>query len=750
MTGQKAQSHTHTRDLEETQSVDKAKAKKQQEDASPTKISEIGKNDFGASWQRHKVEYKEISKMKKLYDMDGVGRVLETMRRHLYSPDLQGAGCIVLADLTANDGTGKTRESILQLGGVQTVLKAMRINLDNEWQQETGCDFLSVIATTEDGVTTIAEAGGVDAAIVAMRVHIAYDGALRGACSLIRSVAGHGTDKKAIVVDDGGVIAVIKAMRAHPSSPHLIATASGALGALAWRNVESKVAVAKAGGIEQIIIGMRDHKQQPDVQENACKALRSIMGNSTEHRNRIARAGGIEAIVAGVAAQKRNSTVSFAALEIHAAQSRAAAKEASALLRSLAAGHPQLQEKIAKAGGISLMVEVLPQNADAALNLTDHKDQKIGLCEKDYAFHKPSNPRPLTRPASATSLTPSAPPDTTLRPESAPRKNSVPPYLPETDQSASLASSATLLRPASATALSQTGSENDGTPWYLDQNLVNAPFQQPPRPQSAVQVARTCRGSIFSATIPAKWNVPASDPAMYLQRPASATALSQTGSETSTIPWCIDQNPSTYPTPPKARPTSTTVVTRTTSASSLKRPVQEHSQRPFSAGHQRFVVTSVSKPFINGHQRLEVKECQLLNEFADSRPVEKKKKKVEPSGPPKWQMWKLRTYESCDLRKQTVQKMQSNVKLPHDPSFIENDTTASVGVSQKFKQAAFETRMSQRLSKQMSDKLIQAGKQASPEKSTTQTVSSQSLQNRPQKKSGKESSKTVSWKMKEA
>lgn len=364
-------------------------SKPDQDDVASTHILDVQR-----SWERHKVEYKQIHKMQKLFDLDGLSRVLETMRRHLHAPDMQGAGCVVLAELAVKDPA--LREQIVSSGAIQTVLTAMRINLENKWQQETGCDFLSVMATAENGVTIIAEHGGVDAAIIAMRVHSDYDGVLRAACSAIRSVAGHGTDKKAIVVDDGGVVAVVKAMRAHPSSSSLIATACGALGALAWRNKESKVAVAKAGGIETIIVGMRTNRPSPDVQENACKALRSIMGNSTEYRNRIARAGGIESIVAGVGAHKFVPLV---------------AQEGSLLLQGLAAGHPQHQQSIAQAGGISVMAEALrnqpyvsPQTVGGAIQNLTGKDTKQGLCETDFAFHKPAHPRPLTRPASPASL----------------------------------------------------------------------------------------------------------------------------------------------------------------------------------------------------------------------------------------------------------------------------------------------------------------------------------------------------------
>eukprot|EP00746_Dinoflagellata_sp_MGD_P018405 gnl/MRDRNA2_/MRDRNA2_142660_c0_seq1.p1 gnl/MRDRNA2_/MRDRNA2_142660_c0~~gnl/MRDRNA2_/MRDRNA2_142660_c0_seq1.p1 ORF type:complete len:582 (-),score=107.99 gnl/MRDRNA2_/MRDRNA2_142660_c0_seq1:122-1867(-) len=491
--------------------------------SSQSGIPSTAEHDASKSWQRHKVEYKEILKMKKLFDLDGLPRVLETMRRHLHSPDVQGAGCTVLSEVASNDAY--LRDLMQKKGAIQTVLKAMQLNLGNAWQQETGCDFLTVIGTTDAGVTVITEAGGVDAVIVAMRVHSAYDGALRAACNVLHNIARHGTDKKAIVVDDGGVVIIVKAMRAHLSSSSLIAAACGALGALAWKNAESKNAVAKAGGIEAIVSGIKMQKSSPDVQENACKALRSIMGNSTEHRNRIARAGGIEAVVAGVAEHKKCVAV---------------AREGSLLLQSLAAGHPQHQQAIAQAGGISIMAEglrdhpyVSPQTVGGALLHLSGKDEKIGLCETDFAFHKPSNPRPLTRSKS----------------------------------------------------------------------------------ENGIESGRT--------------------------RPSSAT-----------VPCCVTEI--TVPTPTQ-RPQSATVVTRTASASSLRRPVHDGSQRPFSAGHQRFVVTNVSGP-------LGRNECQLLSDTAGSRPVPKKQRPVSAPGKPRWATWKMRTFDCNDLRRKTFYKSESTTE----------------------------------------------------------------------------------------
>lgn len=178
---------------------------------------------------------------------------------------------------------------------------------------------------------------------------------------------------------------------------------------------------------------------------------------------------------------------------------------------------------------------VSPESVGKALNSITGKDEREGLCESDFAFHKPAHPRPLTRPVSASS--------------------------------------------------------------------------------------------------------------------ACETTIEHTRMR---VPCCMTE---TTEWKPVKRPQSATVVTRTISATSLNRPVHDSRQRPFSAGPQRFVVTSVSKPLGTQADR---KEYQLLSDMAVSRPIEKKQRPASSPGKPRWQTWKMCTYTCDELRRKTVKTSQSN------------------------------------------------------------------------------------------
>ena len=111
-----------------------------------------------------------------------------------------------------------------------------------------------------------------------------------GACGRLGELAiKTGKDKE--IANLGGIQAILNAMKKHGAKAKVQEKACNALYILSF--YEKQVKIANLGGIEALLKAMKDHATEAEVQKNACAALLNLGADNQAH---IKRQGGEEAV----------------------------------------------------------------------------------------------------------------------------------------------------------------------------------------------------------------------------------------------------------------------------------------------------------------------------------------------------------------------------------------------------------------------------------------------------------------------
>ena len=109
------------------------------------------------------------------------------MAQHRDSTEMQWRGCKALA-WVANDAN---RRTIAEKGGIDVILAAMKQHPDSTEVQRNGCAALGRVACANDANRrTIAEKGGIEAVFRAMTQHSHHEWVLRRGCFMMYAMVG--------------------------------------------------------------------------------------------------------------------------------------------------------------------------------------------------------------------------------------------------------------------------------------------------------------------------------------------------------------------------------------------------------------------------------------------------------------------------------------------------------------------------------------------------------------------------------
>jgi len=161
--------------------------------------------------------------------------------------------------------------AVADAGGIDNIVRAMRAQLSSAGVQVAACKLLKILAGNYANSVSIANAGGIKVILISMGTHEANVGVQEGACAALCNLAMYDANRLAIA-NAGGIEVIVSAMRTHKANVGVQEAACKAVGNLAV-NDANVVAIADAGGIEVIVSAMRTHEANVGVQVGACGAL---------------------------------------------------------------------------------------------------------------------------------------------------------------------------------------------------------------------------------------------------------------------------------------------------------------------------------------------------------------------------------------------------------------------------------------------------------------------------------------------
>ena len=141
------------------------------------------------------------------------------------------------------------RRAIVDEKDIETLVRGMAKYLSDPAIQEWACNRLRQLANIERQLE-IANLGGVQAILQAMKVHATEAKVQKEACDALSSL-GNNDDNMVTIANLGGIQAILKTMKEHPSEEEVQANACTALNTLSW-NDENTTLIKKEGGGEAV------------------------------------------------------------------------------------------------------------------------------------------------------------------------------------------------------------------------------------------------------------------------------------------------------------------------------------------------------------------------------------------------------------------------------------------------------------------------------------------------------------------
>ena len=216
----------------------------------------------------------------------GIEAVIGAMRRHTGDVGVQSAGCRALAKLSFGDKDNQRATAIA--GGIGVVVSAMRAHAGHNDDRDAapasaggvaGWAWRSVsrISKVLRGFPMAAPDGTASADSTAGTVRSTE--LHEAGCSALARLAFDDKDNQKAIADAGGIEAVVDAMRENKGHAGMQVAGCRALVNLASDNRDNQKTIVDAGGIEAVGDAMRENKGHAGMQLARCKALLARLVN---------------------------------------------------------------------------------------------------------------------------------------------------------------------------------------------------------------------------------------------------------------------------------------------------------------------------------------------------------------------------------------------------------------------------------------------------------------------------------------
>ncbi|CAE8639895.1 unnamed protein product [Polarella glacialis] len=176
---------------------------------------------------------------------------------------------------------------------VQKVLSLMTADSGSAFTQEQGCEALRNLVVDDATRSLVAEKGGIQAVMRAIRAHRSEPG-VQGHCfGTLTHLAASVANRK-VISSFGGLSEVLSAMDFHRSSALVQYKACAVLANFA-ASASEQLEVASLGGVEAALRAMQQHPTEKEVQDYCCGTLYNLAAIS-QNRLKIMSLGGIQAV----------------------------------------------------------------------------------------------------------------------------------------------------------------------------------------------------------------------------------------------------------------------------------------------------------------------------------------------------------------------------------------------------------------------------------------------------------------------
>lgn len=196
-----------------------------------------------------------ISGMKGLSEVRVIDVVLSAMRLHPDHLGIQKEACHALWDLA---DTEYQRELIVQKGGPELILEAIRKFNHNPAFAELAMGSLGNIAVSGPNQMTMAEKGVIEVVLDTTRLHLKDSSVQEQALTAVQNLGA--TSSNAVFISrSGGIELIISVMNAHSDDIDLQKRACSSLYNLAIPTMESKKMIFNQNGLKTVLQAMKTH-----------------------------------------------------------------------------------------------------------------------------------------------------------------------------------------------------------------------------------------------------------------------------------------------------------------------------------------------------------------------------------------------------------------------------------------------------------------------------------------------------------
>lgn len=189
---------------------------------------------------------------------DGVGKVVEAMRKYPSIRLVQEQGCLTLATLTFGSNSYMARSEIESTGGLKVVLDAMKNHAESIKVLAAACQALQNAAVNANNRVKITKFGGVEV-VLSLLDHSrdSLDFQARACMALFNLIQGNEKGRKVFVEVDG-VHTVMQCVKRNQDSSLIVLHGCGVLKTVA-SSAETCKLIVHAGAVPMVLFALKNH-----------------------------------------------------------------------------------------------------------------------------------------------------------------------------------------------------------------------------------------------------------------------------------------------------------------------------------------------------------------------------------------------------------------------------------------------------------------------------------------------------------
>ncbi|XP_033096493.1 armadillo repeat-containing protein 6-like, partial [Anneissia japonica] len=232
-----------------------------------------------------------------------VEKLLSVLRDQQVGSQVVAEACKSLATLTLDDDIrapfGKAHEHaklMVELGAIEVILDALKKPScqDNSTLYEL-CSMLSKLAVRNEFCQHVVDLGGLQSVLKILAENLESQAIVKQVFAVLKAIAGN-DDVKIAIVNSGGIGFILNAMNKHIKQAQVCALGCAALSAVVLRNTGHCKVVMESDGPTVILKAMTVHPNNRSVQTNACMAIRNLTARTKEYCEPILQLGAEELI----------------------------------------------------------------------------------------------------------------------------------------------------------------------------------------------------------------------------------------------------------------------------------------------------------------------------------------------------------------------------------------------------------------------------------------------------------------------